>query len=148
MRRLSFALVLFAGFAARAQQFEPPKLIERVEAHYPDDAARAGVQGAVTLELIVDAEGRVAEATVLAPAGHGFDEAALAAVRQFRFTPGRADGKPVPVKVTYRYAFKLEAPAPVVASERPAAPIRVRGRVIERGTRNPVADAAVIALGA
>ena len=51
----------------------------------------------------------MAEATVLAPAGHGFDEAALAAVRQFRFTPGRADGKPVPVKVTYRYAFVLQA---------------------------------------
>ena len=147
--------MLVAAAVARAQQFEPPKLIERVEAVYPPEAERAGITGAVTLELIVDAEGRVAEATVLAPAGHGFDEAALAAVRQFRFEPGRADGKPVPVKVTYRYAFTLKAEKqatgdrrPATGNEEPEAPVRLRGKVIERGTRTPVAEAAVIAVDA
>ena len=100
-----------AAGTAGAQEFQPPKLVERVAAVYPQAAARAGLTGAVTLELIVDAEGRVAEATVIAPAGHGFDEAALAAVERFRFAPGLADGKPVPVKVTYRYAFMLRGPA-------------------------------------
>ncbi|HEY1587238.1 MAG TPA: TonB family protein, partial [Polyangia bacterium] len=147
MRRLSFALVLVAGLAARAQEFEPPTLSQRVEPRYPPAAESAGIEGVVTLELIVDAEGRVAEATVLAPAGHGFDEAAVAAARQLRFTPGRAGGKPVPVKITYRIAFKMAQPAPAT-SEPPPAPIRLRGKVIERGTRNPVDNAAVIALGA
>ncbi len=149
MHRLSFAFVLVVGLVARAQEFEPPKLIERVEARYPAEAARAAITGAVTLELIVDAQGRVAEATVLAPAGHGFDEAALAAVRQFRFAPGRADGKPVPVKVTYRYAFTLKAaPRPVTTTAPPSAPVRLRGKVVERGTRTPIENAAVIAIDA
>ncbi|HEX9104204.1 MAG TPA: TonB family protein, partial [Polyangia bacterium] len=147
MRRLALALALVVAAVAHAQEFEPPRLIERVAAVYPPDAARAGLTGAVTLELLVDAEGRVAEATVLAPAGHGFDEAALAAVRQFRFAPGRADGKPVPVKVTYRYSFTLKtAPPPTPATVPPPEPVRLRGKVIERGTRNPVEAAAVIAL--
>ncbi|MGZ3443319.1 MAG: TonB family protein, partial [Polyangia bacterium] len=144
--RILFALLLAAA-VAEAQEFEPPRILEKVDALYPAEAARAGVQGAVTLELIVDAEGRVAEATVLAPAGHGFDEAALAAVKQFRFSPGRADGKPVPVKVTYRYAFTLKAPPPpATIATPPPAPVRLRGKVIERGTRTPVEAAAVIAL--
>ncbi|HEY1587943.1 MAG TPA: TonB family protein, partial [Polyangia bacterium] len=141
--------MLVLAAVARAQELEPPRLIERVEAAYPEEAARAGVTGAVMLELVVDADGHVAEATVIAPAGHGFDEAALAAARQFRFAPGRADGKPVPVKVTYRYAFVLNK-QPSAVSHRPSAheeaPIRLRGKVIERGTRTPVEAAAVIAL--
>ena len=148
LRRSSFALVVLSGLVARAQPIEPPQLVERGEAVYPVEAERAGLDGTVTLELIVDVEGRVAEATVLASAGHGFDEAALAAVRRFRFTPGRADGKPVPVKVTYRYAFTLSsAPAPPTSARLPPpAPVRVRGKVIERGTRTPVDAAAVIAI--
>jgi TonB family protein len=142
------ALLLVVAAVAGAQEFEPPKLIERVEAPYPEAAERAGVQGAVTIELIVDADGHVADATVLAPAGHGFDEAALAAVRRFRFEPGRADGKPVPVKVTYRYAFTLKQQPTADSSQStvPEEPVRLRGKVIERGTRNAVEAAAVIAL--
>src|SRR6185312_16508904 len=100
-------------------------------------AAARGLTGVVTLELIVDAAGHVAEATVLAPAGHGFDEAALQAVRQFRFAPGRIDGKPVPVKVTYRYAFTMRAPpvkAAAASATPPPAPVRLRGKIVERGT--------------
>lgn len=151
-KQLLVLVVLVAALPAGAQEFEPPKLVEKVEAQYPPEAARAGLTGAVTLELIVDAEGRVAEATVLAPAGHGFDEAALAAVRQFRFAPGRADGKPVPVKVTYRYAFTLreQKTEPATGNRQQATGneqrVRVRGKVIERGTRSPVQAAAVIAI--
>ena len=134
---------------ARAQEFEAPRLVEKVEAVYPAEAAAQGLTGAVTMELIVDAEGHVADATVLAPAGHGFDEAALAAARQFKFTPGRADGKPVPVKVTYRYAFVLRE-RPLAVSRKPLAPeeapIRLRGTLVERGTRKAVEDAAIIAV--
>jgi TonB family protein len=147
LRRLSFAIVLFVANLAHAQEFTPPALVEKVEAVYPPEAERAGLTGAVTLELIVDADGRVTDATVLAPAGHGFDEAALAAVRQFRFAPGMADGKPVPVKVTYRYVFAIREREtgngkPETGNERP---VRLRGKVIERGTRSPVESAAVIA---
>jgi len=153
LRRVVVALVLVVAAVARAQELEPPKLIERVEARYPEEAERAGLQGAVTLELIVDAEGHVASATVVAGAGHGFDEAALEAVRQFRFAPGRSEGKPVPVKVTYRYAFTLKTEQKQGTGNRKPetgneTPVRLRGKVVERGTRDPIAEAAVIALDA
>jgi TonB family protein len=150
VRWLAWVLLLVAS-VARAQELVPPKLIERVEADYPEAAARTGLTGSVTLELIVDEEGRVANATVLGSAGHGFDEAALAAVRQFKFEPGRADGKPVPVRVTYRYAFVMKG-KPTADSSQPTvgkksdAPVRLKGTVRERGTRSNVEGAAVIAL--
>jgi TonB family protein len=150
--------VASAGVAA-AQELTPPRLIEKVAAEYPAEAARLGLEARVTLELIVDAAGHVADAKVVAPVGHGFDEAALAAVRQFRFVPGRADGTPVAVKVTYRYAFTLAQPPPPSAAgsspplaagaspaTTPPAPVRLRGVVVERGTRTPIAAAAVIAV--
>jgi hypothetical protein len=44
VRRIVFALVLLAA-SAHAQELEPPRLIERVEAPYPPEAARLGLNG-------------------------------------------------------------------------------------------------------
>ncbi len=149
-------LVLFFGGVARAQvgapperppeaedksvpTLTPPKLTQRVAAIYPPDAQRAGLSATVILQLLVDDSGHVAAAQVDTPAGHGFDEAALAAVRQFRFLPGLADGKPVPVRVTYRYVFAVQQKPAVVHVPGPApTTIRLRGQITERGTRTPL----------
>ncbi len=135
----------------------PPKLIVRVPAVYPPAAQAAGLTARVVLELLVDEAGRVADAKVVQPAGHGFDEAALEAVRQFRFSPGLADGKPVAVKVTYRYFFALQqekvtviprpTPAPVTTSQAPPTIVRLRGEILERGTRAPLAASVSVADG-
>lgn len=138
------AVLVASGGAAWAQAFAPPVLRERVEAPYPELALREGRSGTVVLELDVDVEGRVAEAKVIAPAGYGFDEAALAAVKQFRFEPGRADGQPVPVRVTYKYAFVLKAPPAPPPAQAVEPPVRLRGVVTERGTRSPLPGAVVI----
>jgi TonB family protein len=152
VKNACIAAVLLASVSALALEpvFTPPRLMEKVEAPYPEEAARAGLQGSVMLELIVDERGQVADAKVLVSAGHGFDEAALQAVRQFRFQPGLADGKPVPVKVTYRYAFVLKSappppPTPAGAPPQPP-PVRLRGLVVERGTRTPLQGIAVMVL--
>jgi hypothetical protein len=50
----------------------------------------------------------VADVTVLESAGPAFDVPAVAAARQFVFEPALVDGKPIPVKITYRYVFKIE----------------------------------------
>jgi TonB family protein len=161
------AVVVVVGLApARAQKLTPPELIERVEAEYPPEAARAGKGGAVVLELTVDESGRVVEARVVAAAGSGFDEAALEAARRFRFRPGLADGKPVPVRVTYRYSFAMQhRPASDAKntdsrekstssngkntdSDDQPPPVRLRGEVRERGTRLPLGAVAVIVAGA
>ncbi len=148
-RLLLVGLLLLVAGRARAVEpvFTPPVLKEKVPAVYPPDAEAAGRQGTVLMELVVDADGKVVDAKVVASAGANFDEAALAAARQFRFEPGRADGKPVPVRVTYRYQFVLtKKPAPPPAASEP--PVRLKGVVSERGTRTLLDGVAVIVLDA
>src|SRR5437016_5176443 len=63
----------------------PPVVKTHPEAPYPPDALRDRVEGSVGVEVTIDETGRVIDARVTRGAGHGFDEAALAAVRQWTF---------------------------------------------------------------
>ena len=102
-----------------------PLLKKQEEAPYPREALDAKVEGTVGLELIVDEDGRVEEARVTRGAGHGFDEAALAAARKFLFEPARKNGRPLRSAVQFNYEFHLppEAPPVPVAPVVPAAPV-------------------------
>jgi TonB family protein len=140
-------LTLLLAPAAPAHAQEPaasgvltraPAVLEPVEPVYPDPARAEGATGAVTLELAISATGEVTDAVVIDPAGHGFDEAALAAARALRFTPAEIDGAPAEVRIEYRFTFSL-APPPEAAPP----PVNLRGRVLERGTRVPVVAARV-----
>ena len=150
VRHLLVALLLFLvgarAFAAEPA-FTPPVLKQRIQAVYPPEAAAAGREGSVVMDLYVDAEGRVTDAKVIASAGEDLDRAAALAVKQFRFEPGKVDGQPVPVKVTYRYAFKLEhKPPPAAGAPVAEPPVRLYGLVAERGTRARLSGVAVIVL--
>jgi len=123
-----------AGALTRA-----PAVIERVAPEYPEAARAGGLSAEVLLELDLSVEGRVIDARVARPAGHGFDEAALAAGRKLRFSPAEIDGKPSAVTVEYRFRFEAPAPAPREALA------TLRGVVLERGTREPVAGVLVAA---
>ncbi len=85
-----------------------PKLSREVRATYPEAARRAGIEGQVVIRLRVNDKGDVIDARVVETAGHGFDEAALAAVRQFKFQPGTMDGTAVMTDITYTYTFLLD----------------------------------------
>ncbi len=91
--------------AAQADAVTPPVLRTRADATYPPDALRDRLEGTVGLELEVDERGSVIEARVIAPAGHGFDEAAVAAARAFVFEPARRNGTPIASKVQLAYEF-------------------------------------------
>jgi len=52
----------------------PPKPVNRPEPTYTEEARRAGVQGTVLIEVIIDESGRVAHQSVLSPLGFGLDE--------------------------------------------------------------------------
>ncbi len=123
-----------------------PELEQFVPAEYPPDALAAGVEGSVVLSIVIGEDGEVKQAVVEDPGPHpGFAAAALHAVTQFRFRPAEIDGKPAAVEITYRYEFVLrKAPTPAAPAE---APVLLSGRVVERGTRAPVAGAAVEAGG-
>jgi TonB family protein len=68
----------------------PPGLISKVEPAYSEEARKAKFQGHVVLSVDIDATGRVTDAKVMKPLGLGLDEKAIEAVKQWRFSPGRA----------------------------------------------------------
>lgn len=74
---------------------------------YPPDAQAARVAGMVILEVRIGTDGSVEDARVLRSIPI-LDEAALEAVRQWRFTPTLLNGQPVPVIMTVTVNFTLE----------------------------------------
>ena len=85
-----------------------PRLAQEVRIPYPEDARRRGVQGAVVFDLLIDAAGVVREVKLLDGPGFGLNDAALGAIRSFKFQPAEVDGKPVAVRIRYAYRFVLE----------------------------------------
>jgi TonB family protein len=83
------------------------KAISKPLPSYPAEAKRAGAQGTVTVRIVVDEEGRVAEAEAVS--GHTLlHEAAVSAARRARFTPTRLSGQPVKVSGVITYNFVLQ----------------------------------------
>jgi TonB family protein len=85
----------------------PPKLTTFVQAEFPPSEVAKGQGATVVLQIAIDATGKVAGVGVLESAGPAFDAAAVGAARQFVFEPAVVDGKAIPVKITYRYAFTI-----------------------------------------
>jgi TonB family protein len=144
---------------------KPPALSKSVDPVYPPEALADKLAADVTMLIDIDADGHVSGVQVTRPAGHGFDEAAVAAANEMEFSPAEIDGKPGKIRIEYVMHFvpqvvaapPPEAPPPEAAPPAPAppeapppsaalAPVIVRGRVREKGTRNPIvaADVAVI----
>jgi len=105
-----------------------PKLVHQVRPAYPPDAKTEGVEGVFVIDLVIGKDGAIQEAHVAAsaptverlkeleakkgtPAATEGDkrlaEAALAAVKQWRYAPILKDGKPVDFKATVTVNFKL-----------------------------------------
>src|SRR5580700_381812 len=84
-----------------------PKLISKVEPEYSEEARKAKFQGVVVLQIVVDAKGNAVNAKVMKSLGLGLDEKAMEAVKQWKFTPGYKDGKPVAVAATVEVNFRL-----------------------------------------
>ena len=61
----------------------------------------------VTLTLVVDTEGQPTDVQVVSPIGHGLDEKAVEAVKQWRFQPAMKDGSPVAQKINAQVSFRL-----------------------------------------
>ena len=88
-------------------QIGAPALLHRVDPEYPDLAVRAKIQGLVVLEALVDEDGGVADVKILRSAGEVLDRAALAAVRQWRYSPLLLNGTRERFILTISLAFNL-----------------------------------------
>ncbi|GHA90905.1 energy transducer TonB [Cognatilysobacter bugurensis] len=96
MRHIAIAFALAAAavsFTASASA-ENLKPIKRVEPQYPPEAARAGTQGFVEVEFVVDEAGKVKSVSVVnAKPSRTFESSAVRAVKQWTFAPGGGRGK-------------------------------------------------------
>jgi TonB family protein len=169
---------------AGARLTKAPTVLVAPAPHSPAQAR--GIAAAVGLMIDLDASGRVTHAEVIEPAGQGFDEAALAAMPDARFTPAEVNGRPSPIRLRFVLHFAPtlgDAAAPdgnhadevrdagaadadarpghgsdrdagdrdtvdtdarseaTTGAPNPKAPIVLRGRARERGTRAPIPGA-------
>ena len=75
---------------------------------YPEMARRAGIEGRVTVQFIVNEQGQVENAQVVRGIGGGCNEEALKAVQQAQFKPGMQRGRPVRVQYSLSINFRLD----------------------------------------
>ncbi len=85
----------------------PPKVLTRVEPNFSEEARKKKISGNVMVSLIVDEEGMPTEVRVVRGVGHGLDEQAIKAVRQYRFRPAMKDGKPVAQYINIDVNFQI-----------------------------------------
>ena len=83
----------------------PPTKLLHVSPEYPADAGNAGLSGVVILEATIDPAGAVSAVQIVRSVT-GLDEAAMAAVRQWRYTPTLLNGEAVPVIMTVTVNFQ------------------------------------------
>jgi periplasmic protein TonB len=75
---------------------------------YTDDARHGKVQGSVTLQVLVGADGRAQNIRIVKGVGFGLDERAMESVRGWKFAPARdAAQRAVPAWVTVEAVFRL-----------------------------------------
>lgn len=117
----AFLLLSCCLSAARAQNESPAqensanqavqlKAIKTPVAPYPEEARKNGIEGKVTLSIIVDERGKVSEAKVLSGPTE-LHSAALESVRTWQYEPP-ATG-PVAKSVEISYGFRKECPGPI-----------------------------------
>jgi len=107
---------MFANLQAQSEVYRPgngvslPEVVKEVKPDYTRAAMDAQIQGSVWLECVVGETGDVGDITVTRSLDkeYGLDQAAIDAARQWKFKPGRKDGKPVAVGITIELTFTLK----------------------------------------
>jgi protein TonB len=86
---------------------EAPALIKRVEPVYPDIAMVANVTGIVILEATVSADG-IVEAVKVLRSVKFLDQAAVDAVKQWRYSPLMLNGVRTPFVLSVTLSFSIK----------------------------------------
>ncbi len=95
--------------APAAGHFRAPQPYRRLRPPYPLTAAIAEAEATVDASVDVDANGEVADVSIVRWAGFGLDDATINTIRQLHFRPAMRDGIPVPVRILLRYNFRRPA---------------------------------------
>ncbi len=108
---LAFAVAMTFSGPALAQGVTPPQVQEHVDAVYPEARLAEGTESNVVLFVTVEKDGSVSDAKVAESGGDDFDNAALEAVKRWRFAPAIKEGQPVRARIKVPFHF---APGPHV----------------------------------
>lgn len=99
-----------AGAYAPSSRILKPRILQKVEPVYPEDARQAGKEGRVVLSVEILADGNTGAVSVSVSSGQAsLDQAAMQAVRQWRFVPAKdeASGQAVDCHTSLPITFKL-----------------------------------------
>jgi TonB family protein len=99
----------------------PPEVVQKTEAPYPEQALAARQESNVTLFVTVGVEGAVTDVSVAESGGELFDQAAMNAVKQWRFKPAQRGGVAIASHIRVPFRFVLP-PAEALAAPAPAQP--------------------------
>jgi protein TonB len=98
------ALIARSGLQPAARK--PARLISSTPPAYPPLARSQGVEGDVTLDALIDETGRVTGIKTISGPGL-LQQAAAAAVRQWKYEPATLDGNAVPMHLTITVKFRM-----------------------------------------
>ena len=113
-----------------------PQLLEQAPAVLPDGTTFPTPQVHVYMNMVILMDGTVGEVTITQGAGEPFDSVAVAALKSYKFEPARdPEGNALAVMVNFDMLFE----------EPPPPPTTLNYRLLQRGTRKPLAGAEVVA---
>lgn len=90
----------------------PPEIIGGLASivphiNYPDEARKAGIEGRVFVQFVVDTEGNITTPSILRSPHPILSESVLGMLHNIKFKPGMQAGKAVPVKYSLPIVFKM-----------------------------------------
>jgi TonB family protein len=112
------AIAIDTAGKSRAQEAAPgvykigdgvsqPKLLQKVEPQYTEEARAAKWQGTVQMNVVIGTDGVARDFKITQALGMGLDQKAIDAVTQWKFEPGKKNGEPVAVIATIQVNFRL-----------------------------------------
>lgn len=96
------------------------KVTHMVQPQYPESARKKGIQGNVTLDVVVGKDGSVKSAKVT-DGPKDLAKAAVKAVKQWKYAPTLLNGNAVEVETAVELQFHLK-PAPAKPAKKPSHP--------------------------
>jgi protein TonB len=105
----AFTALTLSSVRAAEEAMERPVPVKTPPPVYPSEMRRDGVAGMVTVRIVVDEQGNVAECSVSKSTRTEFEQAALEAIRSWKFKPASKDGTPVRANLIVPVKFSSEA---------------------------------------
>jgi TonB family protein len=108
MKRKFWAAAAAVAAGIAWAQTSAPRVIERADPGYTDEAQAAKVEGSVLLSITIGTDGMAHDINVVKKLGSGLDEKAVEAVQKWKFQPGMKDGLAVNTRAQIEVNFKLK----------------------------------------